>query len=130
VLVVLALGRFASGSRLARDYSQQKIPARLLREGLAEPRLPRPAKRFAQTDCYSVHDQSSAPRLYALLIVTGGGGGGRPTLVRPGGTDPEKLGEAIAAAEQTLLKARSAEAAPTRRVLISRGPPTSRRARE
>jgi alanyl-tRNA synthetase len=37
--------------------------------------------------------------------VVGGGGGGRPTMARAGGKDPEKLGEAIARAEQALLDA-------------------------
>jgi alanyl-tRNA synthetase len=35
--------------------------------------------------------------------VVGGGGGGRPTMARAGGRDPEKLGEALAQAEQALL---------------------------
>jgi alanyl-tRNA synthetase len=35
--------------------------------------------------------------------VVGGGGGGRPTMARAGGKDPEKLGEAIATAEQAII---------------------------
>ena len=35
----------------------------------------------------------------------GGGGGGRPTMARAGGKDPEKLPEALAAAERALLDA-------------------------
>jgi alanyl-tRNA synthetase len=39
--------------------------------------------------------------------LVGGGGGGRPTMARAGGRDPEKLGEALAHAERTLLEALS-----------------------
>jgi alanyl-tRNA synthetase len=37
--------------------------------------------------------------------LVGGGGGGRPTMAQAGGRDPEKLPEALAHAEQTLLRA-------------------------
>jgi alanyl-tRNA synthetase len=56
-------------------------------------------------------DQAVAERVSASDVVkqaaalVGGGGGGRPTMARAGGTAPEKLGEAIAAAEQVLLSA-------------------------
>jgi alanyl-tRNA synthetase len=56
-------------------------------------------------------DQSVADRVSASDVVkqaaalVGGGGGGRPTMARAGGTQPEKLGEAIAAAEQALVSA-------------------------
>ncbi len=56
-------------------------------------------------------DQAVAERVSASDVVkqaaalVGGGGGGRPTMARAGGTEPEKLGEAIAAAEQALLTA-------------------------
>jgi alanyl-tRNA synthetase len=39
--------------------------------------------------------------------VVGGGGGGRPTMARAGGRDPEKLTEALAAAERAILEALS-----------------------
>jgi alanyl-tRNA synthetase len=39
--------------------------------------------------------------------LVGGGGGGRPTMARAGGREPEKLGEALAAAERALLEALS-----------------------
>ncbi|MDQ3669323.1 MAG: DHHA1 domain-containing protein, partial [Actinomycetota bacterium] len=39
--------------------------------------------------------------------VVGGGGGGRATMARAGGRDPEKLAEALATAERTLLDALS-----------------------
>ena len=35
----------------------------------------------------------------------GGGGGGRPTMARAGGTEPEKLGDALAAAERLIIAA-------------------------
>jgi alanyl-tRNA synthetase len=37
--------------------------------------------------------------------MVGGGGGGRPTMARAGGRDPEKLAEALAAAERAILEA-------------------------
>jgi len=43
----------------------------------------------------------------AAAALVGGGGGGRPTMARAGGKHPEKLGEAIAHAERTLLDALS-----------------------
>ena len=39
--------------------------------------------------------------------VVGGGGGGRPTMAQAGGRDPEKLAEALAAAERAILAALS-----------------------
>ena len=56
-------------------------------------------------------DQAVADRVSASDVVkqaaavVGGGGGGRPTMARAGGTQPDKLGDAIAAAEQALLSA-------------------------
>ena len=57
-------------------------------------------------------DQSVADRgvsandvVRAAAALVGGGGGGRPTMARAGGREPEKLGEALAAAEQALLEA-------------------------
>ena len=41
----------------------------------------------------------------ASASVVGGGGGGRPTMARAGGKDPDKLGEALALAERTLVEA-------------------------
>ncbi len=43
----------------------------------------------------------------AAAGIVGGGGGGRPTMARAGGRDPEKLAEALAAAEQAILEALS-----------------------
>ncbi len=39
--------------------------------------------------------------------LVGGGGGGRPTMARAGGRNPEKLSEALATAERTILAALS-----------------------
>jgi alanyl-tRNA synthetase len=44
---------------------------------------------------------SEVVKLAAAIV--GGGGGGRPTMARAGGTNLEKLAEAIAAAERALL---------------------------
>jgi alanyl-tRNA synthetase len=59
-------------------------------------------------------DRSLAERgLDAVALVReaaalmGGGGGGRPTMARAGGRDPEKLPDALARAEKTLIAALS-----------------------
>jgi alanyl-tRNA synthetase len=56
-------------------------------------------------------DQAVGERVSASDVVKeaashiGGGGGGRPTMARAGGRDPEKLPDALAAAERALLDA-------------------------
>jgi alanyl-tRNA synthetase len=50
---------------------------------------------------------SASDVVKAAAGVVGGGGGGRPTMARAGGRSPEKLPEALAAAEQALLDALS-----------------------
>ncbi len=56
-------------------------------------------------------DQAVADRVSASDVakaaaaVVGGGGGGRPTMARAGGTDPEKLVEALAEAERLVVGA-------------------------
>ena len=37
--------------------------------------------------------------------IVGGGGGGRPTMARAGGSDPEKLPDALAEAERLIVGA-------------------------
>jgi alanyl-tRNA synthetase len=37
--------------------------------------------------------------------LVGGGGGGRPTMARAGGKEPERLPEALAAAEELIVGA-------------------------
>ena len=39
--------------------------------------------------------------------MIGGGGGGRPTMARAGGKNPDRLPEAVAHAEQSVLAALS-----------------------
>ena len=56
-------------------------------------------------------DQAVADRVSASDVakaaaaVVGGGGGGRPTMARAGGTDPEKLADALAEAERLVVGA-------------------------
>jgi alanyl-tRNA synthetase len=56
-------------------------------------------------------DQSLEGRLDAVAVIkeaaaeVGGGGGGRATMARAGGRDPEKLGDALAKAEEALRRA-------------------------
>jgi alanyl-tRNA synthetase len=56
-------------------------------------------------------DRSLEGRLDAVAVIkeaaaeVGGGGGGRPTMARAGGRDPEKLGDALAKAEEALRRA-------------------------
>ena len=59
-------------------------------------------------------DQAVAERVSASDVakaaaaVVGGGGGGRPTMARAGGTDPEKLADALAEAERLVVGALTA----------------------
>jgi alanyl-tRNA synthetase len=54
----------------------------------------------------SVADRVSASDVVkAAAAIVGGGGGGRPTMARAGGTDPEKLPEALAKAKELILTA-------------------------
>ena len=56
-------------------------------------------------------DRSLEGRLNAVEVIraaaaeVGGGGGGRPTMARAGGKKPEKLGDALAKAEEALRRA-------------------------
>jgi len=56
-------------------------------------------------------DRSLEGRLDAVAVIreaaaeVGGGGGGRPTMARAGGRNPEKLGDALAKAEEALRRA-------------------------
>ncbi len=56
-------------------------------------------------------DRSLEGRLDAVAVIkeaaaeVGGGGGGRATMARAGGKNPEKLGEALAKAEEALRRA-------------------------
>ena len=56
-------------------------------------------------------DHSLEGRLDAVAVIkeaaaeVGGGGGGRATMARAGGRDPEKLGDALAKAEEALRRA-------------------------
>ena len=58
-------------------------------------------------------DESVASRISASDVVkqaaevVGGGGGGRPTMARAGGKDPEKLPEALDAAQRLIMEALS-----------------------
>ncbi len=47
---------------------------------------------------------SAADVVKTAAVLVGGGGGGRPTMARAGGRDPERLSEALAAAEQALVE--------------------------
>src|SRR5262249_53689549 len=54
----------------------------------------------------SVADRVSASDVVkAAAEIVGGGGGGRPTMARAGGTDPEKLPEALARAKELIRTA-------------------------
>jgi alanyl-tRNA synthetase len=55
-------------------------------------------------------DRSLEGRVDAVAVIKEaaaevGGGGGRPTMARAGGRDPEKLGDALAKAEEALRRA-------------------------
>jgi alanyl-tRNA synthetase len=70
------------------------------------------AKENGRVHLVANFDQAVADRgisandvVKTAAAVVGGGGGGRPTMARAGGRDPEKLGEALAAAERALFEA-------------------------
>ena len=48
---------------------------------------------------------SASDVVKAAAAIVGGGGGGRPTMARAGGTEPEKLPEALAEAERLITAA-------------------------
>jgi alanyl-tRNA synthetase len=50
---------------------------------------------------------SASDVVKAAAILVGGGGGGRATMARAGGTDPEKLADALAEAERLIVGALS-----------------------
>jgi alanyl-tRNA synthetase len=53
---------------------------------------------------------SAVDLIRAIAPLVGGGGGGRPTMARAGGSDPEQLGAAIAAAESAIRERLAAPA--------------------
>jgi alanyl-tRNA synthetase len=58
---------------------------------------------FDETVAQRGLNASDVVKTAAALV--GGGGGGRPTMARAGGRDPEKLAEAMTAAERSILDA-------------------------
>ena len=53
---------------------------------------------------------SAVDLIKQIAPIVGGGGGGRPTMARAGGSDPDKLPEAVEAAESAIrTRLRSAE---------------------
>ena len=89
-------------------------PNRLLEVSDAEKRKRRPAAVVLATrETGKVHlvanfDNDVGQRVSAVDVikqtaaVVGGGGGGRPTMARAGGSEPEKLPEALETAQRLL----------------------------
>jgi alanyl-tRNA synthetase len=48
---------------------------------------------------------SASDVVRGAAALVGGGGGGRPTMARAGGKDPKRLPEALATAEELILRA-------------------------
>jgi alanyl-tRNA synthetase len=69
------------------------------------------AKEDGRVHLVANFDHSLEGRLDAVAVIkeaaaeVGGGGGGRATMARAGGRNPEKLGEALAKAEEALRRA-------------------------
>jgi alanyl-tRNA synthetase len=61
----------------------------------------------ANFDSSIVDRVSASDVVREAAALVGGGGGGRPTMARAGGRHPEKLPEALAAAEQSIIGALS-----------------------
>jgi alanyl-tRNA synthetase len=88
---------------LSDRFKQQHAPAAVVL-GAAEDGKVHLVANFDAT----VADRVSASDIVReAAALVGGGGGGRPTMARAGGRYPEKLPEALARAEQSIIGALS-----------------------
>ena len=86
---------------LSDRYKQRNPPAAVVLGSLDDGKVQLVAN-FDQT----VADKISASDVVkAAAAIVGGGGGGRPTMARAGGTEPEKLPDALAEAERLITAA-------------------------
>jgi alanyl-tRNA synthetase len=88
---------------LSDRFKQRHAPAAVVLGAAEDGRV----HLVANFDAAVADRVSASDVVKQAAAVVGGGGGGRPTMARAGGRDPEKLPEALAAAEQSIIGALS-----------------------
>jgi alanyl-tRNA synthetase len=89
---------------LSDRFKQRNTPAAVVLGSVEDGRV-HLVCNFDQTVAERV---SASDVAKAAAAVVGGGGGGRPTMARAGGTEPEKLADALAEAERLVVGALTA----------------------
>jgi alanyl-tRNA synthetase len=86
---------------LSDRYKQKNPPAAVVLGSLADGKV----QLVANFDEAVAEKVSASDVVKAAAAIVGGGGGGRPTMARAGGTEPEKLPDALAEAERLITAA-------------------------
>jgi alanyl-tRNA synthetase len=86
---------------LSDRYKQQHAPAAVVLGSKEDGKV----HLVANFDASVAEKVSASDVLREAAAIVGGGGGGRPTMARAGGTDPEKLPDALAEAERLIVAA-------------------------
>jgi alanyl-tRNA synthetase len=86
---------------LSDRYKQKNPPAAVVLGSLDDGKV----QLVANFDEAVAEKVSASDVVKAAAAIVGGGGGGRPTMARAGGTEPEKLPDALAEAERLITAA-------------------------
>jgi alanyl-tRNA synthetase len=86
---------------LSDRYKQKNPPAAVVLGSLDDGKV----QLVANFDQAVADKISASDVVKAAAAIVGGGGGGRPTMARAGGTEPEKLPDALAEAERLITAA-------------------------
>ncbi len=86
---------------LSDRYKQKHAPAAVVLGSKEDGKV----HLVANFDAAVAEKVSASDVLREAAAIVGGGGGGRPTMARAGGKDPEKLPDALAAAERIIVAA-------------------------
>jgi alanyl-tRNA synthetase len=86
---------------LSDRFKQQHAPAAVVLGSPEDGKV----NLVANFDKAAAEKVSASDVVKAAAVIVGGGGGGRPTMARAGGSQPEKLPEAIAEAERLITAA-------------------------
>jgi alanyl-tRNA synthetase len=86
---------------LSDRYKQKNPPAAVVLGSLDDGKV----QLVANFDEVVAEKVSASDVVKAAAAIVGGGGGGRPTMARAGGTEPEKLPDALAEAERLITAA-------------------------
>jgi alanyl-tRNA synthetase len=89
--------------QLSDRFKQRHAPAAVVLGAAEDGRV----HLVANFDAAVADRVSASDVVKEAAAVVGGGGGGRPTMARAGGRDPDKLPQALAAAEQSIIGALS-----------------------